>query len=95
MSLTILIGTVLVVSSGCSSLERASKDIKSEYGGGLNRIVTVYDNAGHVIRTYEGRIDIANQTDSEGGTTGSDKVKFEVNGKRVILYNATVVVEEK
>nr|WP_259549247.1 DUF5052 family protein [Heyndrickxia oleronia] len=94
-NLLILLIAIVVVSSGCSSLEREKKDMKSEYGGGLDRIVTVYDNAGNVIRTYEGKIDIAKQTDSKGGATGSDKIKFEFNGKRIILYNATVVVEEK
>jgi outer membrane lipoprotein-sorting protein len=95
----LLAGIILtgILLEGCSSasMQRAQKDMQSEYGGGLNRVVTVYDNGGHVIRKYQGKIDIQEQTDSKGGSTGSDKVLFDLNGKRVILYNATVVVEEK
>lgn len=56
--------------------------------GGLDRIVTVYDNSGNPIATYEGKIDIE---ESEYG----NKVKFDLDGKRVILYNCSVIIEEK
>ncbi len=68
---------------------RELKDAQSNYYGGLNRVVNVYDQNGKVIKSYEGRIDIAPESD------GGGKVKFELNGKRVIIYNATVIAEEK
>lgn len=90
----ILITFVLMIMSiltlvGCTeSTKRSIKDTKSEWTGGLNRKVTVYAKDGTVIQTYEGKLDIE---DTEAG----NKIKFDLNGKRVILYNATVIVEEK
>lgn len=81
-----LVATSLV---GCGqSWERTKKNISSEYGGGLNRVITVYDQQGNAIKTYEGNIDIR---DTEYG----NKVLFNLNGKRIVIYNATVIAEEK
>lgn len=76
------------VLSGCADWDRTVKDFGSDMTGGLDRTVTVYDNAGNQIAVYEGKIDIE---DSEYG----NKVKFDLDGKRVILYNCSVIVEEK
>lgn len=87
----LLILGIVALFTGCEeseSYKRHQKTIESEYNGGLNRIVTVYANDGKVIKTYEGKFDIE---DTEAG----NKVLFDSDGKRVILYNATVVVEEK
>ncbi len=89
--------SMLLLFSACSNTpppptaeaERQLKDAQSNYYGGLNRTVTVYDQNGRVIKQYEGRIDI--DPNSEQGR----KVKFELNGKRIIIYNATVIAEEK
>lgn len=75
-----------VLLTGCKSWQRAVKDWESSIAG-LNRTVTVYDNNGDIIKTYQGKIDV--ETNEYG-----NKVKFEVNGKRVIIYNAIVIVEE-
>ena len=72
--------------TGCASFERGVKDTVSDVTGGLNRIVTVYDYDGNVIKTYEGKIDIS---ESDGG-----KVKFDLNGKRTIIYGGIVIVDE-
>lgn len=86
------LSTMLVfafILTGCTeSTKRSIKDTQSEWTGGLNRKVTVYGKDGSVLKTYEGKLDIE---DTEAG----NKVKFDLNGKRVILYNATVIVEEK
>ena len=74
--------------SGCAGWDRTVKDFDSDINGGLNRIVTVYDNTGNQIAVYEGKIDIE---DSEYG----NKVKFDLEGKRIVLYNCSVIVEEK
>ena len=70
-----------------SSTQRSIKDFQSEYTGGLNRIVNVYSHDGDKIATYEGKIDIAERSDTV--------VKFQLKGKRYIYYNAVVEVIEK
>ncbi|KYD12424.1 hypothetical protein [Saccharococcus caldoxylosilyticus] len=84
----LVLGLALMSLTGCASWERAAKDFNSNINGGLNRVATVYDANGHVIRRYEGKFDV--QADQYG-----NKVKFDINGKRVLIYNATVIVEEK
>jgi outer membrane murein-binding lipoprotein Lpp len=88
--IVMLISSVLVILSltGCASWGRFTKNISSDVGNGLNRKVTVYTQDGKEIRTYEGNIDVQD-------TQYGNKVLFDLNGKRVILYNAVVVVEEK
>lgn len=87
--LTLLSGLSIFTLAGCASWERGLKDIGSDLGGGLNRTVEVYDYSGNLLKTYEGKLDI------EDSSTISGKVKFDMNGKRYIVYNAIVVVEEK
>lgn len=69
-----------------SSTQRAIKDLQSEYTGGLNRTVNVYSYNGEKLATYNGKIDLAEHSD---GT-----VKFDLNGKRYMYYNAVVEVIE-
>lgn len=71
-----------------ASFQRALKSLSSEYSGGLQRTVTVYDYNGNVIETYEGKIDIE-ESDNDG------KVKFDLDGKRTIIYGGIVVVQEE
>lgn len=87
-----LVGIVGVSAlTGCASLDSAVKDHESEITG-LDRVVTVYDHNGKVIREYEGMI----RTKPSGGKdTGTNAVIFEVDGKRISLYNVDVVIEEK
>ena len=81
-----LLSTALL--SGCGSMSRAIKDWESDLVG-INRTITVYGMDGKPIKTYSGVIDIAPSEE-----VGSNKVKFEVNGKRIIIWNAFVVAEE-
>lgn len=67
---------------------RAFKTWISNNSGGLNRTVQVYDQGGHLIKEYEGKIDVQ---DTEYG----NKILFELNGKRTIIYNGTVIIQEK
>lgn len=79
---------MLIMTTGCGeSWERTVKDLDSEYTGGLNRTITVYDQNGQAIKQYKGKVDIR---DSEYG----NKVLFDLDGKRVVIYNAVVVAEE-
>lgn len=77
--------SMLVGLTGCASWNRNWKSFTSDISGGLDRTVIVYSYTGEEICRYTGKIDIE-QNDS--------KVLFDVNGKRVSLYNCVVVVEE-
>lgn len=89
-ALIVLIAAVTLANlTGCGqSWERTKKSLVSEYAGGLYRVVTVYDQQGNIIKTYEGNIDIQ---DTEYG----NKILFDLNGKRIVVYNGTVITEEQ
>jgi len=78
---------VLFVLAGCESWDRAVKDIGSSVNG-LNRVATVYDQGGNAIKTYKGKFDV--EVNEYG-----NKIKFDFDGKRILIYNATVIVEEE
>ena len=72
--------------TGCTaSWERSVKSFSSNYGGGLNRTVTVYDYNGTEIKSWSGKFDVS---DSE------NEVYFDVDGKRVIVHGGIVIDEE-
>ncbi len=93
---SMIVAIVIAVGSlywlyGTAPGQRELKSFASETRGGLTRVVKVYDLQGDVIATYEGKFDIQ---------TESSKVFFDMpqadgTTKRVQIYNATVVVEEK
>ena len=70
-----------------SILTKRHQGYRFKYSG-LNRTLTVYSQAGKPIKTYEGKFDIQE-------TEYGNKIKFELNGKRSIIYNATVIVDQK
>jgi hypothetical protein len=88
----VLIGAVLLgitlASTGCASWSRFVKSWDSNLNDGLNRKMEVYSTTGQLLRTYEGTFDIK---ENESGS----KVLFDLDGKRHIIYNATVIVDEK
>lgn len=90
--LTIIVASLIVIGIAVfllnsAGVQRSLKDIQSNYTGGLKRTVEVLDYSGNVIRTYSGKIDIEEKTNNE--------IKFELDGKRYIIYNCPVIVEEK
>ena len=78
---------ILISGASCSSCDRAVKDVGSDLSGGLNRVVKVYDFNGNEMKTYKGKIDLE--------PNDSGIVKFELNGKRYMYYNAFVEVIEQ
>lgn len=72
--------------TGCASWDRMVKDVSSDVDGGIDRTITVYDYSGNTIATYEGKIDIQ---ESDG-----NKVKFDLNGKRTIIYGGIIISQE-
>ena len=72
-----------------ASFGRFMKDVKSEWGNGLERSVEVYDVNGNLIKKYEGKFDIEYD---------SDRIRFDdENGKRHVIYykTGTIIVDEK
>lgn len=71
--------------AGCSSCSRSVKSMSSDFSGGINRTVTLYDNTGKEIKSWHGKFDIE---------SNDQEVFFDLNGKRVIIQGGVVVSEE-
>ena len=83
--IVLVIGMLIFTFSG-ASFQRTIKSFKSNYTGGLYRIVSVYDYNGNLLREYgPAMIDIS---ESENETF------FDYNGNRIVIHNAIVIVEE-
>ena len=83
ISLVFICGLIVFMTTGCTaSFNRACVDVKSNFGGGLDRIIRVYTANGELLAQYEGKIDLKS---NDGGY-----VKFDFNGKRYIYYNCFV-----
>lgn len=73
--------------TGCTeTFKRNVKSMKSNWTGGLERTVTVYDYNGGVIDSWTGKFDV---TDSENEIYFDDE-----EGKRVIIHGGIVINEE-
>ena len=81
---------IMLALAGCT--ESTRRDIKttvSEWTGGMNRTITAYDYTGKPIKSWKGKVDIA------APNSGPPRVLFDINGKRVIIYNAIVIAEQE
>ena len=89
IAIVAIIITCFALCSCSESCNRACKDYQSDYGGGLNRTVRVYDIEGDLIAEYSGRFDI--ETDHESYILWDDEL-----GKRHIIYFSTfnVIIDE-
>lgn len=84
--ITGLISSMLFVGS-CASCSRQLKSCSSDVNGGLHRVVNIYDYQGDLLATYEGKIDIDNNTNGS--------IMFDIDDKRYVYYNAIIEVIEK
>lgn len=85
----ITFGGMLFYYNATASGKRAFKSQKSELENGIERVVTVYDMEGDVIKVYDGKFDI---------TYDNDRILFDdEQGKRHVIYypTGTVTVDEK
>ena len=74
--------------ASCESCSRDIKSFKSDFNGGLDRTLVVYDYNGDTLQVYEGKFDIRDN--------GADnQVFFDLNGKRVWIQGGIVISEEK
>ena len=83
-----LISMCLLTFAGCESMGRDIKTTQSNWTGGLERHISVYSQSGTLLAEYDGKVDIE---DTEYG----NKVLFDLDGKRTIVYNAVVIIQEK
>ena len=83
----VILGVFMLVGlTGCASCQREWKSITSDFEGGLDRTVTVYDYNGEEIKSWSGKFDISQ---SENEIFFDDE-----NGKRVIIHGGIVICEE-
>ncbi len=80
--------TMFLLGTGCASCERGLKSCNSDLNGGLYRTLNVYSLDGQLLATYEGKIDIDDNANS-------NSIMFELDGKRYVYYNAIIEVIEK
>lgn len=88
MKKLVLVALALLTLSSCTeSTQRNLKSIKSNWTGGLNRKVEVYDYNGGLIKSWEGRFDVRE--------TDQNSVYFDdADGKRVIISGGIIINEE-
>ena len=84
-----LVAMVGLTATSCTeSQQREIKSIKSNWTGGLNRTVTVYDYNGQKIKSWSGQFDVKE--------TDHNSVYFDTeDGKRVIISGGIIINEEK
>ena len=88
--ITVIAGVTLlslVTLSGCTMWEDTMKGWESDTKG-LPRVVTVYSKTGEVLKKYEGNN--VRISDAKNGT-----MIINLEGKRIQIQNADVIVEEK
>lgn len=76
-----------------ASGQRAFKDQESNFENGTERVVTVYDINGEIVKQYDGRFDV-----ETGNIDNAPYILFDdENGKRHIIYytTGTVIIDEK
>ena len=81
----ILVLITILSLTRCASMQRDMKTTSSDWGGGLNRTVTVYDYNGNPIQSWTGKIDIS-ESDNE--------TWFDLDGKRTIIQGGIIIIQE-
>lgn len=82
--------TLVAIVALCScteSMQRELKSIRSDWNGGLQRKVEVYDYNGNLLKTYQGRFDVQETSDNY--------IYFDMeDGRRIIVHGGIIVNEE-
>lgn len=82
LSLCLILAVVLIL-DGCAGCEQTVSHMKSS-AVGLNRVITLYDCSGNVIKTWN----IKGTVEDQGGS-----FRFLYEGKAITI-SGTVVIEE-
>ncbi|GAB2021711.1 hypothetical protein RyT2_07850 [Pseudolactococcus yaeyamensis] len=72
--------------TGCTFWEDTAKDWQSD-NSGLSRTITIYSKKGEVLKRYYGT-SVRTEVDESG------QIKINLDGKRLQVMNADVVIEE-
>ena len=83
LALFVWLFTMILGSQGC---QRSLKSFRSDFGGGIERTVTLYDYNGDVLQEWHGTFDL-DENDQE--------VYFDLEGKRTIINGGIVVIQEE
>ena len=83
LALFVWLFTMILGSQGC---QRSLKSFRSDFGGGIERTVTLYDYNGDVLQEWHGTFDIAED---------NQEVYFDLDGKRIIVQGGIIVIEEE
>ena len=88
MKKLVLVTLALLALTSCTeSTQREIKSIQSNWTGGLNRKVEVYDYNGGLIKSWEGKFDVK--------ASERNYVYFDdADGKRVIISGGIIINEE-
>ena len=85
--LLLIAALILILTSCTENAQRNIKSMKSNWSGGLNRRVEVYDYNGGLIKSWEGKFDVKE--------TSLNSVYFDdENGLRVIVSGGIIINEE-
>ena len=88
----IAISVMAIAISGCESCSRDIKSIKSDWGGGLYRTVTLMDYQGDTLKQWTGKFDVRDVgTDNQ---VYFDMPSEDGTRKRVWIQGGIVVNEE-
>ena len=81
-----VIAIVVFLVFNSASCQREVKSFQSDFGGGIERTVTVYDYNGIVVREWHGTFDVAED---------NQEVYFDLDGDRIIVQGGIIVIEEE
>lgn len=81
-----IIVVAIVIMGSSQSSQRMVKDMLSDYRGGLNRTITVYDYSGKQLEQYTGKFDVEYKPDGS--------VKFDIDGKRTVITGGIIINQE-
>lgn len=89
----IAIAAMLLLTGCGEAWKRTVKDFQSNYGGGINRSVTVFDYQGDTLANWTGKFDV--QFDTSGaGQVLFDRIDENGMRKRVVIQGGIVINEE-
>ena len=86
----ISLSLVVLILTGCETMSRIGKNYESDWGGGLNRELTVYDANGKVLFQQTGKFDIQ-ECDNGNKIIYDDQDGYRHN---IYLGSGTVIVNE-
>lgn len=87
VGIVVLLILVVVFFFSCAGedAKRLRKTLFSNYTGGLDRTVTVYDYEGDKLEEWSGKMDL---TDSE------EETMFDLYGKRIVIKGGITIIKE-